>query len=93
MKRKPLNPDLAQTIAVQGLAFLAEDDERLERFLALTGLSPDTLRAVVTSPEFLAGVLDHLVADEALLIAFAAAARIRPEDVMDAKHLLSPVMD
>ena len=36
--------DAAETIALQALAFLATDGERLERFLALTGMGPDELR-------------------------------------------------
>jgi hypothetical protein len=38
-------------------------------------------------------VLDHLAADEALLIQFAEVARLAPEEVMAARQVLSPVME
>lgn len=93
MRRKPLDSSTAQTVAIQALSFLSADPERLERFLAVTGLPPDALRAAAESPEFWAGVLDHLAADEALLIQFAETARIAPDEVMAARHVLSPVME
>ena len=69
----------AETIAVRALAFLAADPQRLARFLDLTGLRPDTLRAAAREPHFLARVLDHVAADEALLIEAAADQGIAPE--------------
>ncbi len=93
MIRKPLDPDAAQAVAIQALTYLGEDDERLGRFVEATGLHLDTLRSAATSPDFLAGVLDYLVSDESLLIAFAARLRIKPEAVMAAKYVLSPVME
>jgi hypothetical protein len=56
----------AEAIAISALGFLARDESRLERFLALSGLAPETLREAAAAPGFLAGVLDHLLADEAL---------------------------
>ena len=40
-----MDADQAEIIALQALAFLAEDAQRLGSFLALTGLGPDELRA------------------------------------------------
>ena len=80
----------ATAIALEALAFLAADLERLGRFLALTGLSPDTIRAAAASPGFLAAVLDHLAEDESLLVAFAANAGRDPADVLAARARLAP---
>jgi hypothetical protein len=66
-------------IALQALTFLASETERLERFLALTGLGPDDVRARASEPDFLVGVLDHVLADEPLLLAFCAEAGLAPE--------------
>ncbi len=80
----------AEAIAVEALGFLAADEERLQRFLDLSGLLPSEIRAAATESGFLAGVLDHLAADEELLLAFANAAEKRPELIMAARHVLSP---
>jgi len=61
----------AEALALHALAFLAEDPERLGRFLALTGIGPADLKARAGEPEFLGGVLDHLLGDERLLLAFS----------------------
>ena len=64
----------AQTLAIQALAFLAAEPERIGRFLALTGIGPDEVREAAQEPHFLAGVLEHVSGDERLLLAFAADA-------------------
>jgi hypothetical protein len=81
-------PD-AQAIAIDALAFLAGDAERLERFMALTGLSPETIRQAARSPHFMTAVLDHLAADESLLLAFAANQGLDPAHVLKARESLS----
>ena len=86
--RQKLTLEAAEGIAAQGLAFLAEDPERLGRFLAVTGLSPDQIRAQVDTHQFLAAVLEYLVGDELLLLVFAANAAIGPEIVSPALFLL-----
>jgi Protein of unknown function (DUF3572) len=75
-------------LAVEALAFLAADETRLERFLAVTGLGPHNLRRAAADPGFLVSVLDYLAADERLLVAFAAEALTSPEDVMRAVEAL-----
>ncbi len=79
--------DSAETIALRALAFLAGDGERLGHFLALTGIGPDALRAQAREPHMLAGVLDHLMQDETLLMVFAADAGVSPETIT-AAHLV-----
>ena len=86
--RRTVTREAAEGIAAQGLAFLAEDPARLSRFLAVTGLAPDQIRAQVEAPEFLAAVLEHLVSDESLLLVFAANTSIAPETVAPALALL-----
>lgn len=77
-----------EATAIAALGFLAADTERLGRFLALTGIDPGSLRAVAREPHFLGSVLDHLLGDEALLLAFAANHRIEPEAVVVARRRL-----
>ncbi len=75
--------------AIEALAWLAADQTRLERFLALSGLGPENLRRAAAEPRFLAAVLDYLASDEALLIAFARDSARRPEEVARARAALA----
>src|ERR1700674_58275 len=81
--------EAAETLAVQALSFLAADPEQLSRFLALSGIGPDSIRAAAAQPEFLAGVLAHLAQDDALLVAFAAEAGVKPGAVERARAVLA----
>jgi hypothetical protein len=86
--RGPLTPEAAEGLAVQALTFIATDGERLGRFLAITGIGPDQIRAAAREPHFLAGVLDHISSDERLLTEFAAEAGIDPSEVGKAQTAL-----
>jgi len=77
-----------ESLAVSALAFLAADGDRLERFLAVTGLGPQNLRGAAADPGFYGSVLGYLVADEPLLLEFAAQAGRRPEEVVRALERL-----
>jgi hypothetical protein len=88
-KRDSMRRDAAESLAVQALTFLAGDPERLARFLALTGIGPDRIRAAAATPGFLAGVLDHVASDESLLMAFAGEAGIDPADIARARQVLA----
>jgi hypothetical protein len=71
----------AQSLAIRGLSFIAEDLDRLGRFLALSGFGPAELRARAGDLAFLGGVLDYLLSDEALVVAFADWAAVDPASV------------
>jgi hypothetical protein len=79
----------SEDVAIAALGFIAEEPERLGRFLALSGLGPDSLRAAAGQPDFLAGVLDHVLGDETLLLAFAQHAEINPEEITRAHRALT----
>ena len=80
----------AEDLAVRALTFLAGDDDRLRRFLDLSGLEAGGVRTAAASPDFLAGVLDYIVADENLLLAMSASAGEPPERIAAAQKILSP---
>jgi hypothetical protein len=86
--RDSMRRDAAESLAVQALSFLAGEPERLARFLVLTGIGLDRIRAAAANPGFLAGVLDHVASEDALVTAFAAEAGIKPEEVDKARRLL-----
>ena len=88
-KPAKLTRALAEDMAVAALTFIAQDSERLGRFLALSGLEPGNLREAAAEPSFLVGVLDFLSGDEALLLAFAANFQIDPTAIATAQRLLS----
>ena len=73
---------------MQALAFLAADDDRLGRFLALSGLDEATLRARAGEPELLAAVLDHVLSDESLLFVFCETADLAPDAPRQARRAL-----
>ena len=86
--RQSATLEAGRSLAVSGLAFIAADSDRLSRFLNLTGLGPHNLRTAAADPAFLNSVLDYLVGDEQLLLAFAADAGLKPEAVARAHAAL-----
>jgi len=74
----------AEAIAIQALGFLGQDPDRLGNFLAESGLGPESLREAAKQRDFLAGVLDHLMRDEALLLAFALSVDVEPPAIVRA---------
>ena len=75
-------------LAIQALAFIAEEADRMGAFLAATGIAPDAIRGAARSPDFLAGVLEHMLADESLLLAFAGSAGLDPAEIARARRAL-----
>jgi hypothetical protein len=84
----PAAREAAEMLAIAALGFIAAEPERLEAFLAATGLTLERLRESATEPDFLAGVLEHMLADESLLLAFAESAAIDPAAVARARNAL-----
>ncbi|MGB6283770.1 MAG: DUF3572 domain-containing protein [Xanthobacteraceae bacterium] len=92
-KRPSYSRQTAEMLAVQALAFIAEDDGRLSGFVASTGIAVQSIRDAAREPNFLAGLLEHVLADENLLIAFAASAGIDPAEVARARQALGKVWE
>lgn len=86
--RPKMTPANAEILALKGLAFLANSDEPLDRFMALSGAGADELRERAGEPEFLAAVMDFLLSDEQLLTAFCGDASIDPRDLQIARQAL-----
>jgi hypothetical protein len=87
-KRAAPSQESAEMLAIQALAFMAEEPERLNAFLSVTGLALGDLREAAGAPGFLAGVLEHMLGDENLLLAFAEAAGIDPAGIARARDAL-----
>jgi hypothetical protein len=84
----PAAREAAEMLAIQVLGFIAAEPERLDAFLAATGLTLERLRESATAPDFLGGVLEHMLADESLLLAFADSAAVDPAAVARARNAL-----
>ena len=89
MKKRGLaSRKTAEMLAIQALAFIAEEPERMGAFLSVTGIAPEAIREAARESDFLAGVLEHMLGDESLLIAFADSAGIDPAGIVRARHAL-----
>jgi hypothetical protein len=90
MKSTPIPArEAAEHLAIQALTFIGSDPAELGRFLAMTGIGPAELRAAAHEPDFLVGVLDHILGYEPLLLAFAKDADIKPATVAKAREALA----
>ena len=85
--------EAAEALAIQALNFIAEEPERLNLFLVSTGIEAAEIRTAARDPDFLAGVLEHMLADESLLIAFAASAGIDPAEVARARAAMGRIWE
>jgi Protein of unknown function (DUF3572) len=81
--------DDPQALALSALAWTLGDDARAGRFLALTGLEPETLRAAAGAPATLDAVLGFLEAHQPDLIACAQSLGVAPERLVAARERLN----
>lgn len=65
--------DAAETLALRALAWLAADDDLLGRFLGASGAAPGDLMTGASDPRFLAAVLDFVLTDDSIVMAFCDA--------------------
>ena len=64
----------AETLALRAVAWLLEDTDKAQVFMAATGADPSDLAGQATDPGFLGAVLDHLLSDDGLVTGFCDAA-------------------
>lgn len=84
----PLTRDAAETLAAEALAWLTGQEPLLHAFLEASGGDPSQIRARLGEPEFLASVLDFLLADEPALMAFCENRAVPPEAPLRARAAL-----
>lgn len=88
MTLQETNRDNAAALALAALGWTLGDSARAERLLALTGLTPDDLRARLDEPTLLAATLGFLEAHEPDLLACAEALDVRAEALVEARRSL-----
>jgi Protein of unknown function (DUF3572) len=87
--REPQSPAQdASTLALGALGWVLGDEGRAGRLLALTGLTPDHLRAGLDDPAVLGAVLEFLCAHEPDLVAAAEALGVEPGELAAAREKL-----
>lgn len=89
LRQGRLAAEVAEAVAIQALGFIAQDEERLGRFLAMTGMGPGEIREAARERHFLVGVLDYVRGDENLLVAFAGHAGVDPGTIAVARRALA----
>ena len=82
------NSDEAETLALKVLQFVLSDEVLQRRFLTITGMSPDDFRDAVHTNDFLGGVLDFLLGNEADLLKFCEETQVDPDQPLKARRLL-----
>ncbi|MPQ92925.1 MULTISPECIES: DUF3572 domain-containing protein [unclassified Thioclava] len=78
----------AHTLALQTLGWLAGREDLIGAFLANSGASVDDLRTQASDPDFLAGVLDHVLQDDQVVLDCAQDLGVQPEALMQARAVL-----
>ncbi|MET0365273.1 MAG: DUF3572 domain-containing protein [Sphingobium sp.] len=85
MKSLYSNQPDGQTIALMVIGWIVAEPSRSDRFLTLTGLDAEQLRAGLNDPGILAAVLDFLMGHERDLIACAEATGLTPDAIVAAR--------
>ncbi len=78
----------SQAIALQILVWILQDDKRAERLIALTGITPDDMRASLGEGWLLRAALSYLEGYEPDLIQCAKDIEITPEQLVEVSDLL-----
>ncbi len=77
----------AEILGLHALGYIA-GGEFVERFLALSGLTPEGLRDSAGDAATLVALLDFVLFDDALVVATAEAIGFTPEDLVAARRAL-----
>jgi hypothetical protein len=83
-----MQQESAQVIALQALAWIVSDDDRLAALMSESGFDPSSLRHHAGDPVVLGAVLDHLLRDEQAVIAFCDAEGLPYGAPLSARALL-----
>jgi hypothetical protein len=83
-----MTPENAEILALEGLGWLAGDEDGLQRFLDQSGTDAEALRLAAGTPAMGVAILDFLLAHEDLLLRFCESTTISPRDLHLARHRL-----
>jgi Protein of unknown function (DUF3572) len=80
--------ELAETIGLRALAWLAGNQELLEVFQGATGVSADDMKTRAQEPDFLGSVLEFVMMDDAWVVEFCDATGLGYDAPMRARQVL-----
>jgi hypothetical protein len=83
-----MSQESAETVGLQALGWLAGNEDLLPVFLGATGASEADVRSGASDPEFLGGLLDFLMMDDAWVMSFCDSISIPYDRLMQARHSL-----
>jgi len=83
-----LQRDIAETVGLRALAWLAGNEELLPVFLGATGASTDDMKTRASDPEYLGSVLDFVMMDDAWVVGFCDAVQLGYDAPMQARQAL-----
>lgn len=83
-----MRQEVAETLALRALGWVAGQDDLLARFLDQSGAGPSDLAANAADPRFLGAVLDFLLTEDALVTGFCDAFGLPYGDPMQARAIL-----
>ena len=92
MPRDQMSPEYSSrsaTLALAAIGWVLQEDDRAGRYLELTGLDPDSLRAGLDDRRILNSVLEFLSNHEPDLIRAAEALAVTPEELIAAHEELT----
>ena len=87
-----MTPERAEVLALEGLGWLAAQEDGIQRFLNQSGIDAATLREAAGSRETSVAVLDFLLGNEELLLQFCECSDIAPKQIHLARHVLGGEM-
>lgn len=83
-----MQQEQAEVIALQGLAWLATNEELCPIFLGASGGSVDDLRERAADPAFQAAVLEFITMDDAWVVAFCDSIGLGYDQPLRARYAL-----
>ena len=78
----------AEKLGAQAFSWVADEADRLNAFMAMTGAAPADMVRNITSAAFLGTVLDYILTEDALVIAFCDSRSLPYTSVLQARAVL-----
>jgi len=83
------NSEWAEEIVAKALSYLVHDPQIFSRFLELSGLKPEQIRSQINDRTFQTAILEFLLSDESLLLAFCSNCAVDPALIQPAHQAVN----